>query len=324
MVLCKLASSAAIHRGLSLPTARTLSPTARSCASSPTPRPRRSALYLPASNARHLEKARGLAADVLLLDCEDAVAPESKPLARAQAAAALADRRFGAKEVVVRVNSLSSAWGKADALAVAPHADAVLLPKVEAPEQVARLAALLARACAGVRDAPPRVWCMIETPLGVCRAESLAAMAAVDCLVAGTSDLAAELRCDGAWDERAALLPSLSLIVLGARAHGKAVLDGVHLDIRDQSGFVRSCKQGRAMGFDGKTLISPATIADANAAFSPSEAEVAHARRVVAAFAQAAEAGAALAVLDGRLVEELHVREARRLLALAHAVQAAG
>ena len=145
-------------------------------------------------------------------------------------------------------------------------------------------------------------------------------MPQVSCLVAGTSDLAADLRCDGSWSQRAALLPSLSLIVLAARAHGKAVLDGVHLDLKDAEGFAASCEQGRSLGFDGKTLIHPSTIAAANAAFAPSYSDVARARRIIEAFAAAADAGSALVVLDGKLVEELHVREAQRLVALAEAI----
>ena len=276
-------------------------------------RPRRSALYLPGSNARALEKAKSLACDVLLLDCEDAVAPENKELARDQIAGALRAGGYGRRELVVRTNSLDTPWGVADLrAAAAAGADAVLLPKVEDVSMVQR-------AFAALEGAPTAIWVMIETPLGVLRAESLAASPLVGCLVAGTNDLAADLRCDGAWAERAALLPSLAQMVLAARAHGKVALDGVHIDLADDDGLAASCDQGRRLGFDGKSLIHPKTIAAANAAFTPSADEVARARAIIAAFDAAAAAGSALAVLDGKLVEELHVRASRRLIAVAEA-----
>jgi citrate lyase subunit beta/citryl-CoA lyase len=196
--------------------------------------------------------------------------------------------------------------------AAAAGADAVLLPKVEDVSMVQR-------AFAALEGAPTAIWVMIETPLGVLRAESLAASPLVGCLVAGTNDLAADLRCDGAWAERAALLPSLAQMVLAARAHGKVALDGVHIDLADDAGLAASCDQGRRLGFDGKSLIHPKTIDAANAAFTPSADEVARARAVIAAFDAAAAAGSALAVLDGKLVEELHVRASRRLIAVAEA-----
>ena len=276
-------------------------------------RPRRSALYLPGSNARALEKAKSLPCDVLLLDCEDAVAPDKKELAREQIAGALRAGGYGRRELVVRTNSLDTPWGVADLrAAAAAGADAVLLPKVEDVSMVQR-------AFAALEGAPTAIWVMVETPLGVLRAESLAASPLVGCLVAGTNDLAADLRCDGAWAERAALLPSLAQMVLAARAHGKVALDGVHIDLADDAGLAASCDQGRRLGFDGKSLIHPKTIAAANAAFTPSADEVARARAVIAAFDAAAAAGSALAVLDGKLVEELHVRASRRLIAVAEA-----
>ena len=276
-------------------------------------RPRRSALYLPGSNARALEKAKSLPCDVLLLDCEDAVAPDKKELAREQIAGALRAGGYGRRELVVRTNSLDTPWGVADLrAAAAAGADAVLLPKVEDVSMVQR-------AFAALEGAPTAIWVMVETPLGVLRAESLAASPLVGCLVAGTNDLAADLRCDGAWAERAALLPSLAQMVLAARAHGKVALDGVHIDLADDDGLAASCDQGRRLGFDGKSLIHPKTIAAANAAFTPSADEVARARAVIAAFDAAAAAGSALAVLDGKLVEELHVRASRRLIAVAEA-----
>ena len=295
-------------------TCRLLSSSAAAAATAA--RPRRSALYIPGSNLRALEKAKTLAADVLLLDLEDAVAPENKGLARRQVAEAVRSGEYGRRELVVRVNAWESEWGREDvrALAGGPPCT-LLLPKAERVESVAGVVGSI-----GWERVP--VWCMIETPMGVLQAATLAAHPAVDCLVAGTNDLAADLRCDGAWAERAALLPHLSQIVLAARAHGTACLDGVHIDLSDDAGFERSCAQGRALGFDGKTLIHPKTLGVANRAFTPSPAEVEHARRVVAAFEAAAAAGSAVVVLDGRLVEELHVRMAKRLLALSEAIGA--
>lgn len=279
-------------------------------------RPRRSVLYLPGSNARALNKARSLPADCLILDLEDAVAPDNKGLARSQIAAALADRAsFGGRELVVRVNSLSTDWGADDVQQIVEHKpDAILLPKAESTSEIDAAEKILGK---GI-DVP--VWCMVETPLGVLRAASLAEDHRVECLVAGTSDLSTDLRCNGAWEGRAALLHSLSQTVLAARAHGKCVLDGVHLDIKDLPGFEESCVQGRALGFDGKTLIHPSTIDIANRVFAPSEAELTRARRVIEAFDAATRAGSALAVLDGKLVESLHVRESDRLLALGDAI----
>jgi len=285
------------------------------------PRPRRSALYLPGSNARALEKARSLAADVLLLDCEDAVAPNAKQRARDQIGEALSSASFGRREVVVRVNSLASPWGVDDVTRFAPLAacDALLLPKAETIDSVRQLSDLIL--AHKQREGSPMIWCMIETPLGVLRAAELAAHPQVECLVAGTSDLSADLNCDGAWAGRTALLPALAQMVMAARAHGKACLDGVHLDLSDEEGLAAACEQGRRLGFDGKTLIHPKTLAVANEAFAPSMAELAHAQRVIGAFEAAKAAGSALVVLEGRLVEELHVRAAERVVALHEAVR---
>lgn len=290
---------------------------------------RRSALYLPGSNARALQKARELPADVVILDLEDAVSPDNKALARSRVMDALVQKGgFGDREVVVRINSLDTEWGMEDIRSLANpnlHLSAILLPKAESVEAVALANDALAKPIGGgggsSRGSGVAIWCMIETPLGVLRAESIAADPRVGCLVAGTSDLSADLRCDGAWEGRAALLHSLSHTVLAARAAGIGVLDGVHLDINDLAGFEASCVQGRALGFDGKTLIHPSTIGIANTVFAPSASEVARARRVIAAFEEAAAAGSALAVLDGKLLEQLHVRESERLLALASAIE---
>ena len=282
------------------------------------PRPRRSMLFMPGSNPRVLDKARGLPADGLIFDLEDAVAPERKDAARAAVAAALAEGGYGRRELVVRVNPLDGPWGRADLATVArAPIDALLLPKVETAAEVRRAASLVEEL-----GAPPELslWCMLETPLGILAAREIAAASPrLAALVAGTSDLANDLRALPGRD-RLPLLASLGLVVLAARAHRLAVLDGVHLNLADEEGFAASCRQGRVFGFDGKTLIHPKQIAAANAAFAPSEDEIAHARRIIAAHAEATAAGQGIVVVDGRLVEALHVESARRLIALAEAI----
>ncbi|HET8725775.1 MAG TPA: CoA ester lyase [Anaeromyxobacteraceae bacterium] len=284
-------------------------------------RPRRSALYVPGANARALEKAPGLGADVIVVDLEDAVAPAAKEEARAAAVAAIR-RGLGPAEVVLRVNAAGTPWGAADLAAAAGcGADAVLLPKVEGPGELRDAEAALVAA-----GAPPglALWAMIETPRGVLRvAEIAGATRRLACLVAGTSDLVKDLRARHT-PGRAEVLPALSLIVLAARAHGLAALDGVHLDLADDEGLARSAAQGRDMGFDGKTLIHPRTVAAANRAFAPGEAELAAARRIIEAHAAAVAAGRGVVVVDGRLVEALHVAEAHRVVALAAAIAARG
>jgi citrate lyase subunit beta/citryl-CoA lyase len=285
-------------------------------------RPRRSVLYVPGANARAIEKARTLEADGLILDLEDAVAPAAKPEARARVVEALRAGGFGYREVAVRVNGLATPWGADDVAAVArARPDALVLPKVESAAQVHAAEAALAGAGAPARLA---LWCTIETPRGVLAvAEIAAASPRVSCLVAGTSDLVKDL---GARHTpgRAEVLTSLALIVLAARAWGLAALDGVHLDLADDAGFEASCRQGRDLGFDGKTLVHPRTIAAANHAFAPDAAELEEARRVIAAHAAAEAAGQGVVVVDGRLVEALHVEAARRRVALADAIAARG
>jgi citrate lyase subunit beta/citryl-CoA lyase len=287
-----------------------------------TARPRRSALYMPGINDRALSKARSLAADVLLLDLEDAVAPAAKEEARRLVLAAVAAGGYAPRELVIRVNGAATPWGADDLTAAARSgADAVLLPKVEAAEEVVSAEAALR--AAGAPDTLA-LWAMIETPRGVLAAPAIAASSRrLACLVAGTSDLVKDL---GARHTpgRAEVLTSLALVVLAARAHGLACLDGVHLDLADQDGFEAACRQGRDLGFDGKTLIHPKTVEAANRAFAPSEPELAAARAVVAAHAAAQAQGRGVVVVDGRLVEALHVEAARRLLALAEAIAARG
>jgi citrate lyase subunit beta / citryl-CoA lyase len=281
-------------------------------------RPRRSVLYMPGSNARALEKGRSLPADGLILDLEDAVAPDAKEQARAQVADAVRAGGFGRRELVVRVNGPNTPWGHADLVAAAAcGADAVLLPKVESADAVRQAEQVLVAAGA---PGSLRLWCMMETPLGILNAKEIAgAGPRLECLVMGTSDLAKDLHAAHVPD-RLPLVTSLGLCLLAARAHGLAILDGVHLDLSDEEGFARSCRQGAEMGFDGKTLIHPKTIAAANAAFAPAAEEVAFSRRIIEAHAAAAAEGKGVVVVDGKLVEALHVANARRLVALAEAI----
>jgi citrate lyase subunit beta/citryl-CoA lyase len=280
-----------------------------------TARPRRSALYMPGANARALDKARSLPADALIFDLEDAVAPDAKTAAGALVAAAVRAGGYGGRELLVRVNGLATAWGRDELVAAAGLAiDGVVLPKVERAEAVRDAEAIMVGAGAPARLA---LWCMIETPLGALRAEAIAAASPrVAGLVMGTSDLAKDLHAAHTPD-RLPLITALGLALLAARAHGLAILDGVHLDLADDDGFAAACRQGRDLGFDGKTLIHPKTIATANRIFAPSPEEIAEARRIITAHADAVVAGTGVVLVDGRLIENLHVDGARRLLALA-------
>ena len=283
-----------------------------------TSRPRRSVLYMPGSNARALEKGRSLPADGLILDLEDAVAPDAKELARGQVCEAVATGGYGRRELVIRTNGLDSPWGPDDLAAAATSgADAVLLPKVESARMVAD--AIAALSAAGAPDTLD-IWCMMETPKGMLRADEVAgADARVACLVMGTSDLAKDLHA-AHTRERLPMLTSLGLCLLAARAHGVAILDGVHLDLDDDEGFVYSCRQGVELGFDGKTLIHPKTIAAANQAFAPTDDEIAWSRKIIDAHAEAEAEGKGVVLVDGRLIENLHVEAARRQVAQAEAI----
>jgi len=285
-----------------------------------TARPRRSVLYMPGSNARALEKGRGLAADALILDLEDAVAPDAKALARTQIVEAVKAGGYGRREIVVRVNPLDSPWGHDDLAAVAAcGADAILLPKVESAAMVHDLEMQMVGA-----GAPQSmgIMCMMETPLGMLHAEGVAgASKRVSCLVMGTSDLVKELQASHT-DARLPVLTSLGLCILAARAFGLAIVDGVHLDLADDEGFAEACVQGLELGFDGKTLIHPKTIAKANEVFAPSDEEVTFSLRIIAAHAEAAAQGQGVVVVDGKLIENLHVENAKRLVALAEAIGA--
>ena len=282
-------------------------------------RPRRSALYMPGSRPRALDKARTLPADVLLLDLEDAVAPAEKVEARRLVAEAVAARPFGQREVVIRVNGLDTPWGAEDLAAAAQVGpDAVLLPKVEDPAVLADAAARL-DAAGAPSDLP--LWAMMETPLAVLRAGEIAAAPRLAALVMGTNDLAKELHAEH-QPGRAPLLAALGHCLLAARAHRLVCLDGVFNAFRDEAGFRAECEQGRAFGFDGKTLIHPDQLAVANAVFAPSPGALTEARRQVQAYEAALASGQGIAVLDGRIVENLHVENARRLMAEAEAIAA--
>ena len=275
---------------------------------------------MPGANARALEKAQSLPADMLILDLEDAVAPDAKDAARDRVCAAAASGGYGRREVVIRINGLDTGWGHADLPAVARcGADAILLPKVESAEQVRHLEALMAD-CGAPDDMA--VMCMIETPMGVLHAGEIAgASPRLSCLVMGTSDLAKDLQARHV-PGREPLLAGLGLALLAARAHRLAILDGVSLDLGDDAAHEAACRQGRDMGFDGKTLIHPKQIAAANRTFAPDADEIEWSRRIIAAHADAEERGAGVVLVDGRLIEALHVEEAHRLVALAAAIDA--
>lgn len=283
-------------------------------------RPMRSVLYMPGTNPRALARARELDADALILDLEDAVAVSAKEEARAGVAQALRQGGYGRRSVVVRINALDTPWGRADVQALAPlRPDALLLPKVERPEQLAEVAELASQF--GAPDLP--LWAMVETPPAILNLAAIAgAGLPLRALVAGTSDLVKDLHARHT-PGRTEVLVALSLTVLAARAHGLLALDGVHLDLDDAAGLQAACRQGRDLGFDGKTLIHPRQIEAANAAFGMSDAEIERARAVIAAWGEAQVRGSGVAVVDGKLVEALHVEEAQRVLALARAIAAA-
>ena len=283
-----------------------------------TARPRRSALYMPAANARAIEKARSLDCDVVILDLEDAVAPDVKAEVREAACAAVREGGFDHREVVIRINALSTEWGEADlAAAAAAGPDAILAPKVDGPDDLAAYAAALSPRTA--------LWAMVETCAVLFRLDALGAVAAerqLTTLVVGTNDLAKEMRCRPEV-ERTPLLGPLSLMVAAARAHGLVILDGVYNEIDDDQGLARQCAQGAAFGFDGKTLIHPRQIETANRAFSPAPEEVEWSAKVVEAFDSPENADRGVIRVEGRMVERLHLAEARRILAVAQAIAAA-
>lgn len=282
-----------------------------------TNRPRRSVLYMPGANTRALEKAKSLPADSLILDLEDAVAPDAKAAARENIHAAL-ESGFKHRETVVRINGLNTQWGLDDLKFFAKsNADAILLPKVESAEQIQELAQLLAQINPSHSMA---IWAMIETPMAIFKLpEICSAHPLLETLVLGTSDLVKDLHARHT-PSRVESLTALSLSVLAARAHQLCVLDGVHLSLDDEAGLIASCVQGRDMGFDGKTLIHPNQIKAANEIFGPSSIEIDEAKQRIAAYNAAISSGAGIAVLNGKLIEELHIQDAKRILALAEAI----
>ena len=285
--------------------------------SSPQGRPRRSVLYLPGSNLRAIEKARTLACDVVVLDLEDSVAPDTKIAARALACEAVRLGGFGPRELVLRVNGLDTPWGADDLAAAAQAApDAVLVPKVSAPSDLAAY-----RAALGAR-AP--LWAMIETCQAILALDALGQASRaqdVACWVIGVNDLIKEMRCRAVAD-RAPLLPALALSVMAARAYDLTIVDGVYNDIPDLDGLARECAQGSDLGFDGKSLIHPTHLAAANRAFAPEPAAVAWARTVAQAFDSPENAGKGVLKVEGRMVERLHLAQALRLIAVAEAIAA--
>ncbi|HER26975.1 MAG TPA: CoA ester lyase [Rhodospirillales bacterium] len=283
-----------------------------------TARPRRSVLYMPGSSARALDKARGLPADGLILDLEDAVTPDAKDTARDQVVAALAQGGYGGRELIVRINGLDTPWGDDDIAAIAPTgAHAILLPKIN---NAAMVADAEKRMVDGGASAGMAIWSMMETPLAILHAEEIAfSSPRLAALVMGTSDLAKDLHA-AHTKERLPLLGSLNMCLLAARAAALAILDGVYLDLADSDGFRYSCEQGQQMGFDGKTLIHPKTIDAANSAFAPSDAEVAWSRKIIAAHAAAENEGQGVLLVDGKLIENLHVESAKRSVQLSEAI----
>lgn len=276
-------------------------------------RPLRSVLYIPGSKPRALDKARGLPVDAIIFDLEDAVSVDEKETARATLAEALATGGYGARMKVIRINGLDTAWGAEDAKAAKDMgADAILLPKVSTPGDLDALAAITG-------DIP--LWAMMETPLGMLNAAAIAAHPNLTGMVMGTNDLAKELQTRFRPD-RLPLQTGLGLCVLAAKAHGCAIIDGVYNAFKDDEWLEVECAQGRDMGFDGKTLIHPAQVAITNAAFSPSEDDIDLARRQIAAFEKVEASGQGVAVVDGRIVENLHIVTARETLAKAEAIAA--
>ncbi len=283
-------------------------------------RPRRSMLYMPGSNARALDKARALPADSLILDLEDAVAPDAKELARKQVCEAVAAGGFGLREIIIRVNALSTKWGYEDiAMASKSGANALLLPKVESADAIRHMESIMR--ANGAPDSMT-IWAMMETPRSILESQRIAeSTPRMEGMVMGTSDLAKELDC-AHTHERLPFMVALGLCLLAARAAGLAILDGVYLDLNDETGFEFACRQGHELGFDGKTLIHPKQIGPCNKVFTPKAEDVAWSRKIIEAHAAAAARGEGVVVVDGKLIENLHVESARRVVGMADAIAA--
>ena len=280
-------------------------------------RPRRSALYMPAANERALEKAKNIATDAIIFDLEDAVSPDAKDVARAQAVAAVNSGEYGKRELTIRCNALATPWGHADVAAAATACvSAVVIPKINSVAEVDEVSRALDAA-----GAPKEImiWAMIETPTAIMDCRAIAAHPRVAVLVMGTNDLAKELRA-AQVPGRTPLVPSLHMALLAAREADKVILDGVYNDIKNADGFTAECVQGQNMGFDGKTLIHPDQVAIANDTWAPSAHDVEHARKVIDAFNEALAQGKGVVQLDGKMIENLHVANAERAIAIADAI----
>jgi len=285
-------------------------------------RPRRSVLYMPAANERALEKAKTIPADAIIFDLEDAVAPEAKEAARPNAVAAASSDAYGSRELTIRCNGLDTPWGADDIAAAARSgAAAVVIPKVSSAQYLDEIEA---RLTASGAPESMTIWAMIETPTAVFDVRSIAAHPRVSSLVIGTNDLARELRSALHAPGRHPLVPHLAASIAAAREFGKVVLDGVYNDVKDLDGFRTECVQGFEMGFDGKTLIHPGQVDIANEVWAPTEDEVVHARKVIAAFDEGLAEGRGVITVDGRMIEHLHVANAQRVLAVADAIAALG
>jgi citrate lyase subunit beta/citryl-CoA lyase len=282
-------------------------------------RPRRSVLYMPGSNARAQEKAKTLPCDGIIFDLEDAVAPDAKAGARETVCASVAGGGYGGRETIIRVNHFDTPWGRDDVIAAAKAGpDAILLPKVERADQVVELEALMLQHGAPAKTS---IQCMMETPLGILNAKEIAgASRRISCLVLGTSDLTKDLHARHTQG-RLPMITSLGLCLLAGRAYGLSVLDGVYLDLNDAEGFKASCVQGLELGFDGKTLIHPSQVEPCNEVFSPTPADIEQARKIIVAHQQAEKEGKGVVLVDGKLIENLHVENAKRLVGMSEAIE---
>lgn len=287
-------------------------------------RPRRSVLYMPGSNERALEKAKTIPADALIFDLEDAVAPDAKARARDQVCAAVKNGGYGGREIVIRVNALETPWGTEDLLAACEAGpDAILVPKVAHPGDIISTAKILQGVHAPEKI---RLWAMMETPMAILNARAIAATAVYEenrlcCLVMGTNDLLKESRARALHD-RVAVIPWLAMTLVAARAYRLDILDGVYNDFRDEVGLREECERGRTLGMDGKTLIHPSQVGPCNEIFSPTEEEVAWSRKVIAAFARPENKGMGVIVVEGRMVERLHLSMAERTVSIAEQIRA--
>lgn len=286
-------------------------------------RPRRSVLYMPGANERALEKARSLPADSLILDLEDSVAPDAKATARKTVGDAVKEGGYGRREIVIRPNALETAWGTADILAAAAAApDAILVPKVQHPGDIISAAKILKSVHAPDRT---KLWAMMETPQAILHAGEIAKVGAdpenrLVCLVMGTNDLLKESRARALHD-RFAVVPWLAMAVVAARAYGLDIIDGVYNDFKDEAGFRAECEHGRTLGMDGKTLIHPSQVTPCNEIFSPSDEEVAWSKKIIRAFDEPENAQKGVITVDGKMVERLHLVQAKRTVTIANSVK---